>query len=200
VARAMTVIKILRSKCCPKTPSPKITRDVREDACGGARALARTEAFEQSCREQTHRDAARSPEAHLATWPTEIARTTWRPVRVHTRSHRPEPAPARQTLGSSTTTGGRALRERQVALKLRRRALVPERRSRRSRWSGRQGLAVPTFAAAVPPISCPTFPTKSAETRIDVVPVCRHQPIDKQGQGETSRLRAVLFPLLPAGG
>ena len=100
----MTVIKTLRSKCCPKTPSPKITRDVREDTRDVARALARTEAFEQSCREQTHRDAARSPEAHLATWPTEIARTTWRPVRVHTRSHRPEPAPARQVRCQTAAT------------------------------------------------------------------------------------------------
>ena len=73
--------------------------------------------------------------------------------------------------------------------------------SRRSSWSERQGQAVPTFAAVAPPNSCPTFTTKSAETRIDVVPVCRHQPRDKQGQGETSRLRAVLLPLLtPKGG
>src|SRR5262245_722861 len=65
-------------------------------------------------------------------------------------------------------------------------ALVPERHGRHSSWSERQGQAVPTIAAPIPPISYPTFTTKSAETRIDVVPVCRHQPIHEQGQGETS--------------
>ena len=42
----------LKPKCCPKTPSRKITRDVHEDARDVARALADTEAFEQSCRER----------------------------------------------------------------------------------------------------------------------------------------------------
>jgi transposase len=38
----------LRPGCCPNTPSRKITRDVHEDARDVARALADTEAFEQS--------------------------------------------------------------------------------------------------------------------------------------------------------
>ena len=42
----------LKPKCCPKTPSRKITRDVHEDARDVARALAQTEAFEQSRHER----------------------------------------------------------------------------------------------------------------------------------------------------
>jgi transposase len=38
----------LKPGCCPKTPSRKITRDVHEDARDVARALADTDAFEQS--------------------------------------------------------------------------------------------------------------------------------------------------------
>ncbi len=38
----------LKASCCPKTPSRKVTRDVHEDARDVARALAKTEAFEQS--------------------------------------------------------------------------------------------------------------------------------------------------------
>ena len=42
----------LKARCCPKTPSRKITRDVHEDARDVARALAKTEAFEQSRRDR----------------------------------------------------------------------------------------------------------------------------------------------------
>ena len=42
----------LKPRCCPKTPSRKITRDVHEDARDVARALAKTEAFEQSRRDR----------------------------------------------------------------------------------------------------------------------------------------------------
>ena len=42
----------LKPRCCPKTPSRKITRDVHEDARNVARALAKTEAFEQSRRDR----------------------------------------------------------------------------------------------------------------------------------------------------
>ena len=38
----------LKPRCCPKTTSRKVTRDVHEDARDVARMLARTEAFEQS--------------------------------------------------------------------------------------------------------------------------------------------------------
>jgi Transposase DDE domain len=42
----------LKPKCCPKTPSRKVTRDVHEDARDVARALAGTDAFEQSRRDR----------------------------------------------------------------------------------------------------------------------------------------------------
>ena len=42
----------LKPRCCPKTPSRKVTRDVHEDARDVARALAKTEAFEQSRRDR----------------------------------------------------------------------------------------------------------------------------------------------------
>ena len=38
----------LKPRCCPKTPSRKITRDLHEDARDVARALADFEAFERS--------------------------------------------------------------------------------------------------------------------------------------------------------
>src|SRR5258706_10637757 len=41
----------LKSKCCPNTPARMIPRDVNEDARDTARALSRTEAFEQSRRD-----------------------------------------------------------------------------------------------------------------------------------------------------
>src|ERR1700716_4325684 len=42
----------LKPKCCPKTPSRKVTRDVHEEARDVARALSKTEAFEQSRRDR----------------------------------------------------------------------------------------------------------------------------------------------------
>jgi transposase len=42
----------LKPRCCAKTPSRKITRDVHEDARDVARALAKTEAFDQSRRDR----------------------------------------------------------------------------------------------------------------------------------------------------
>ncbi len=42
----------LKSKCCPNTPARMIPRDVNEDARDAARALSRTEAFEQSRRDR----------------------------------------------------------------------------------------------------------------------------------------------------
>ena len=41
-----------KSRCCPKEPARKILRSVYEEARDVARALAKTEAFEQSCRER----------------------------------------------------------------------------------------------------------------------------------------------------
>lgn len=42
----------LKSKCCPNTPARMIPRDVNEDARDVARALSRSEAFEQSQRDR----------------------------------------------------------------------------------------------------------------------------------------------------
>jgi len=39
-------------RCCPKEPARKIPRSIHEEARDVARALAGTEAFEQSCRER----------------------------------------------------------------------------------------------------------------------------------------------------
>jgi hypothetical protein len=42
----------LKPKCCPKTPERKIPRSIYEEARDVARALAKTEAFEQSRRDR----------------------------------------------------------------------------------------------------------------------------------------------------
>ena len=42
----------LKPKCCPKAPERKIPRSIYEDARDAARALAGTQAFEQSCRDR----------------------------------------------------------------------------------------------------------------------------------------------------
>jgi hypothetical protein len=44
--------RAVQSKCCPNTPARMIPRDVNEDARDTARALSRTEAFEQSRRDR----------------------------------------------------------------------------------------------------------------------------------------------------
>jgi transposase len=41
-----------KMRCCPKEPSRKILRSIHEEARDVARAIAKTEAFEQSCRER----------------------------------------------------------------------------------------------------------------------------------------------------
>src|SRR6058998_474684 len=43
---------VLKPKCCPNMPARRIVRDVNEDARDIARALAKTEAFERSCRDR----------------------------------------------------------------------------------------------------------------------------------------------------
>jgi transposase len=42
----------LKTQCCPKTPYRKIQRSIYEEARDVARALAKTKAFEQSCRDR----------------------------------------------------------------------------------------------------------------------------------------------------
>jgi transposase len=41
-----------KARCCPKEPSRKLLRSIYEEARDVARAIAKTEAFEQSCRER----------------------------------------------------------------------------------------------------------------------------------------------------
>src|SRR5499426_585753 len=41
-----------KARCCPKEPSRKLLRSIYEEARDAARTLAKTEAFEQSCRER----------------------------------------------------------------------------------------------------------------------------------------------------
>jgi hypothetical protein len=43
---------LLKMRCCPNTPARQVPRDLHEDARDVARALAKTEAFEQSRRER----------------------------------------------------------------------------------------------------------------------------------------------------
>ena len=42
----------LKMRCCPKEPSRKLLRSIHEEARDVARAIAKTDAFEQSCRER----------------------------------------------------------------------------------------------------------------------------------------------------
>ena len=42
----------IKPKCCPNMPARRVLRDVNEDARDVARTLAKTEAFEQSCRDR----------------------------------------------------------------------------------------------------------------------------------------------------
>jgi hypothetical protein len=61
-------------QCCPKDASRQLLRNVYEEARDVARAIARTEAFEQSCRDrkQTRRNAVRSSQAHFAAGPLRL--------------------------------------------------------------------------------------------------------------------------------
>jgi SRSO17 transposase len=43
---------LFKAQCCPKTPFRRIPRSIYEEARDVARALAKTEAFEQSCRDR----------------------------------------------------------------------------------------------------------------------------------------------------
>jgi Transposase DDE domain len=64
----------LKMQCCPKDASRQLLRNVYEEARDVARAIARTEAFEQSCRDrkQTDRNAVRSSQAHFAAGPLRL--------------------------------------------------------------------------------------------------------------------------------
>ena len=97
-----------QAQCCPKTPSRKIPRSIYEEARDVARALAKTEAFEQSRRE---RKRVEMLFAHLKRI-LRLGRLRLRGPRgaqfeFTLGSHRSKPAPARQADGEVATCGGR---------------------------------------------------------------------------------------------
>jgi hypothetical protein len=89
----------LKSRCCPKTPQRKVTRSKHEAARDVARAIAKTEAYEESRRMRKGRDVVCAFETHPAAQSAAAAWTERCPVRVHPRGQRPEPAPPRQAHG-----------------------------------------------------------------------------------------------------
>jgi hypothetical protein len=92
----------LKARCCPKSPVRKIPRSIHESARDVARALAGTEAFEQSRRD---RKRVEMLFAHLKRI-LKLGRLRLRARRtgrVHAGSHRTEPAPARQAGGQAAT-------------------------------------------------------------------------------------------------
>jgi DDE family transposase len=94
-----------KMRCCPKEPARKIPRSIHEEARDVARALAKTQAFEQSCRD---RKRVEMLFAHLKRI-LRLGRLRLRGPprgarRVHARSHRPEPAPAREVRCQTAAT------------------------------------------------------------------------------------------------
>ncbi len=91
----------LKSKCCPNSPSRKITRHIHEAARDVARAIAKTAGLRpDAARSQKGRDAIRSLEAHPSDGTTEAEGAGRCPVRVYARSNRPEPPPPRNIDGT----------------------------------------------------------------------------------------------------
>ena len=96
-----------KTRCCPKEPARKILRSIYEEARDAARAIAKTDAFEQSCRERKRIEMLF---AHLKRI-LRLGRLRLRGPRdaqfEFLGSHRPEPAPPRQTCGSAPARGRR---------------------------------------------------------------------------------------------
>jgi hypothetical protein len=94
----------LKPKCCPKAPERKIPRSIYEDARDTARALADTEAFEQS---RHDRKRVEMLFAHLKRilklGRLRLRGPTWRTRRVHARRHRTEPTTPRQISRPTST-------------------------------------------------------------------------------------------------
>jgi hypothetical protein len=82
-------------RCCPREPACKILRSVYEDARDAARALVKTEAFEQSCRDCKRVEMLF---AHLKRilrlGRLRLQGTEWSQFRVHAGGNRSELAPA----------------------------------------------------------------------------------------------------------
>ena len=91
-----------KMRCCPKEPARKIPRSIYEDARDAARALRKTEAFEQSCRD---RKRVEMLFAHLKRI-LRLGRLRLRGTRrVHARGHRPEPTPPWQVRRKTAAAG-----------------------------------------------------------------------------------------------
>jgi Transposase DDE domain len=102
-----------KMRCCPKEPARKIPRNVHEDARDVARALAGTDAFEQSCRDRKRVEmAVCSSQAHPQARSPPAARPARCARRVHARCDRSEPTPSRQVrrpTAAATTHGVRCV-------------------------------------------------------------------------------------------
>jgi hypothetical protein len=97
-----------KPRCCPKEPARKILRSIYEEARDVARAIAKTDAFEQSCRERKRIEMLF---AHLKRI-LHLGRLRLRGPRgaqfeFSAGGHRPEPAPPRQADGATATHGRR---------------------------------------------------------------------------------------------
>ena len=67
-----------KPRCCPKTPSRKVSRSVYESSRDVARAIAGSDAYHQSCNERKkNRDAVCTSQAHPETGSTAVARDEW---------------------------------------------------------------------------------------------------------------------------
>ena len=144
-----------KMRCCPKEPARKIPRSIYEEARDVARALAKTEAFEQSCRDRKRvemlfahlkrilrlgRLRLRGPRG--AQFEFTLAAIAQNLRRLAKLVARPPPRPLR------------ALRERRVR----------QRRSRRSHAGERQTAISRRLPRPIPSGRLPTSATKSAKS------------------------------------
>src|SRR5262245_15691026 len=109
-----------KARCCPKEPARKISRSIYEEARDVARAIAKTEAFEQSCRDRKRIEMLF---AHLERI-LRLDRLRLRDRVAHKTSSRWQPSPRTCAALPSSCPDRRprplrVLCERQVALKLR---------------------------------------------------------------------------------
>jgi Transposase DDE domain len=103
-----------KMQCCPHTPARQIPRDLHEDARDVARALAKTEAFEQSRRE---RKKVEMCFAHIKLDRLRLRGLSGAKDEVATDRNRAEPAASRQVpLPAATTGSGVVLRSTRDAL------------------------------------------------------------------------------------
>jgi hypothetical protein len=133
----------------------------------GLHRVAYRSSFDAAMAPGDPRDAVRPLEAHPQARPPPVAQAPRRTRRVHTCSHRPEPASARQA-GGTVASDGRCVRGVSVSrVEVAWRALLRGRRSRRFHRSERQ-QGSQRHSKKPPqrptPISSPTSATKSAKS------------------------------------